>query len=237
MFNRMHADVIKTLLIPPLEILASRDYQERFWLNNSELAVPYWEIIENFLEISRTLLSPGEEYQLDEKNRGFLKDLYEMIDNFFTYKMLSGNDDIQSFINNPDWLKIQGKAKELTDVLHPIVRARQRDVIEFDLVPSLEELANQTYQENNWTLPEGKSNYSNWFRNFTELCDFLLLPSEETLNQKNKQHLNDLYKKVDEFDDKWGEVLRRNPSSLIKHADWIKIQYYAADFIEILKNR
>lgn len=237
MFNRTDVDVIKTLLIPPLEILANPEYQERIWVNNPNLSVSYWELIENFFEISRTFFSYDEEYQLDEKNRESLKELYEMVDKYYAYKMLNSNDDVQSFINHPDWVKIQWKAKELVEALRILVAARHRDVVETELVPSIEELANHTYQEKKWMFPEGKFTYSNWFMNFCEICDFLLLPSEEGLNQKNKQQLNDLYKKVDEFDDTWRKNLERDASSLISHPNWIEIQNHAAEFLKILKNR
>ncbi|MCE2982147.1 MAG: hypothetical protein LW832_01150 [Parachlamydia sp.] len=237
MFNRNDVNVIKTLLIPPLEILASPEYQERIWVNNPSLEEPYYEIFEVFFEISRTLLSHGEEYQLDEKNRESLKELHEMVYNFYTYKILDSDDDIQLFLNQPDWVKIQGKARDLVDALRPIVATRQQYVIESELIPSIAELANPTYQKQNWTSPDNKYAYSNWFINFSEICNFWLLPTEESLKQKNKQHLYDLFKKVDEFDDEWGKIFGDNISALINHPDWIKIQNQAADLLEMLKYR
>lgn len=229
----MNVDIIKALLIPPLEILANPEYQERVWVNKLDpnLSDSYEETLEAF-EICSNLFQPGEEDKLDEKNRKSLEKLYKTVREFY----LSCTDsDIHSLINRPDWVEIQRKARELVDALYPIAAARSRDVIEKDLIPSVEKLASRTYQKQAWVDPKGESTYSKWFMNFSEICDFLLSTNQGYLNQENKRHLRELYEKVDDFDYSWGRT--HDVLFLINHPDWVEIQRIAAEFLERLKNR
>ncbi|MCE2983759.1 MAG: hypothetical protein LW832_09370 [Parachlamydia sp.] len=208
MFQKLD-DVVKTLLIPSLESIG--DIKQ----NSS-----YVETFEIFFEISRALLSPGEEELLDEKNRNALRTLSKRIDNFYMNELLV-NEDKQTAFNQPDWLKIENESNELLQSLKPLVQARERDIINLDLIPSIEGIANVN----------NKKSYDDWFSNFSEICDFMLLPSRNTINEKSKEALQKLYHKVDTFDDA-KELIH---DDLINHPEWINITQQATKLLELLK--
>lgn len=96
MFDRIDADVIKTLLIPLLEILSNSDYQKRVWEMNLDpsLSSSYGEFFLGFFEVCKNILSPGEENRLDEKSRDPLKILSEEVDEFYSSWLRTSGSDI-----------------------------------------------------------------------------------------------------------------------------------------------
>lgn len=228
MFYRSNVNIIKIFLVPLLEILASRDYQENIWVNNPSLKVPYGDIWDEFFEISDTFFSPGEEYQLDDKNRAALKDLNDRLE--LCYAM----DDIQTLIKQSDWLIIRQKAQDLLNDLRPVIKVREQQVIESELIPAFEELSSKGFQEQNWT---DEYKFFNWITDFFEMCKFWLNPYEESLSEKNKERLKDLYRKTVDFEDTSDDRFGHDIPALINSPDWIEIQHQAAELLIFLKNR
>lgn len=212
MFN-INDDAVRIFVVPLLEILADREYQERVWLSDVE-SYSFSEFIDDFFTDCRPIIDLGEEVYKLEENRAPFEALYKMVDEFICS---SPGDDLRSLLNHPKWMEIQQKAGELLKALQPTVEARRRDIIEVHLIPSIEELANKRISE-----------YNDWFTNFSALCDFLI--HRDDLDQENTEYLRDLYEKVDDFDCSYGEADMSTP-------EWADIQSSAAVFLDRLKKQ
>lgn len=235
---QIYIDIVKTLLLPSLEILANAEHQHTSWVKNHDTIFwdPYNDCLEDFFEICKSLLSLSEEDKLDEKHRRSLEELYKMVKEFHSAWGCELSDNLQEIISHPEWVKIQKKSCKLLEELKPIVKAREFWVIDINLIPLLEILVDRNYQEKLWLHAQDSDAYSYWFTEFAEVCDFLLKPEQnDKLDEKNKKALEELYQLVDEFDDTLGRQLAENIPALIRHPKWIKIQLKAEKLLKALK--
>ncbi len=109
----MNDDPVRIFVVPLLETLADREYQERVWLNDHE-SYSFPEFIDDFFLAWEPIINLGEEvYKLGE-NRAPFEALYKMVTEFIW--SLPG-EDLQSLLNHPDWIRIQSSAAVLLDRL------------------------------------------------------------------------------------------------------------------------
>ncbi|NGX43407.1 MAG: hypothetical protein K940chlam7_01704 [Chlamydiae bacterium] len=113
----MDENSVKIRLIPELEEISDSDFQERVWVDNS---VPgkrssYDECIEEFMEISRSLLAELDENEPEPPETRALRELYHHIKEFHMNFACKENlaDDEKSLIVHPEWIKIQKEAASL----------------------------------------------------------------------------------------------------------------------------